>query len=163
MRAIDDTHHWKYTFMFRREHLMDRAQATQARAETTPDYHLVRNRSNRYLQDRDEMKNSTFLGMGAAFQVHDTWATEGAGPIQDRTQEHLTPADSGIAISRQMVMKAIDDVREGLDPFGVIRDPAQNVFPYFFAWSGPVPPGTNWKDHLADLERSRFKELQPAR
>jgi hypothetical protein len=126
--GIDDTHHWKYTFMFRRDAPMDRAQVAQARAETTPDYHLVRNRSNRYLQDREEMKTSTFLGMGRAFQVHDTWATEGGGPIQDRTQEHLTQGDIAIVTARKLLLAAIQDVQAGRDPRNVVRDPAANRY-----------------------------------
>lgn len=49
-------------------------------------------------------------------------------------------------------MKAIQDVQEGLDPFGVIRDPEENEFPFIFAWGGTVPPDVNWKDHIAQLE-----------
>jgi phthalate 4,5-dioxygenase len=147
--AIDDTHHWKYTIMFRRGGPMDRAQNLGARADLTPDYRLVRNKSNRYLQDREEMKAKTFLGVGFAFQVHDAWATEGAGPVQDRTQEHLTQGDIAIVTTRKLLMAAIKDVAEGKDPRNVIRDPAKNTYSDLVLRSQLIPKSqdhrTFWK------------------
>ena len=47
--------------------------------------------------------------------------TEGAGLIQDRTQEHLGYTDRGIVAMRKMILQAISDVQTGKDPPGVIR------------------------------------------
>jgi phenylpropionate dioxygenase-like ring-hydroxylating dioxygenase large terminal subunit len=153
--AIDDTHHWKYTIMFRRGGPMDKQQTMQARADTTQDYHLVRNKANRYLQDREEMKATTFLGMGSAFQVHDTWATEGAGPIQDRTQEHLTPGDIAIVTARKLLLAAIKDVQDGRDPRNVVRDEDANRYADLVLMSRVIPIETDhrtfWKEEPREM------------
>jgi hypothetical protein len=133
---IDDTHHWKYWITASAKPI-DRESALSGRADLTADYRLTRNRGNRYLQDRAEMMEETWSGLGRVFQPHDTCVTEGAGPIQDRTQEHLANSDMGIAAARKLMLKAIRDVQEGRDPPHVIRDPMQNVYPDLWG-------GTNW-------------------
>ncbi len=57
-------------------------------------------------------------------QDHMAWETQ--GPIADRTQERLGNADDGIVKLREMMKREIEKVQKGLDPLGVIRDPAQN-------------------------------------
>lgn len=136
---IDDTHHWKYTFMFRRSRPLEREMVARGRAGVTPDYHMTRNKANRYLQDREEMKNGSFLGMGMAFQVHDTCATEGAGTIQDRTQEHLGYGDIAMVTARKILLGAIRDVQEGRDPPHVVRQASENRFPDLVVDSGLIP------------------------
>lgn len=153
---IDDTHHWKYYFVFDADQPLDKDAARAGRAPVTADYKSFRHKANRYLQDRESMRTESYSGIGFINQPHDLCVIEGAGAIQDRTQEHLTPADSGIVASRKLIMKGIQDVQEGLDPQGVLRDAAQNAFPYIFAWGGPLPPDTGWKEHIAQLERSLY-------
>ncbi|HLG73982.1 MAG TPA: hypothetical protein VK009_26485, partial [Chloroflexota bacterium] len=55
-------------------------------------------------------------------QDHMAWETQ--GPIADRTNEHLSYSDRGVAMLRRMLRENIDRVEQGLDPLGVIRDPA---------------------------------------
>jgi phenylpropionate dioxygenase-like ring-hydroxylating dioxygenase large terminal subunit len=159
---IDDTQHWKYTWIFRADGPLDKEVTRRGRAEMFADYRPVRNKSNRYLQDRESMRAESYSGVGIINQPQDLCVLEGAGPIQDRTQEHLTSADSGIVVSRQMVMKAIQDVQEGRDPFGVLRNPDENRFPYIFAWGGDLPHDVNWKDHIANLEADLYGALPAA-
>ncbi len=156
--AIDDTHHWKYTFTFRRDERIDQVATAGARADVDESYHLIRNKSNRYLQDREQMKKDTFIGMGMAFQVHDTCATEGAGPIQDRTQEHLTQGDIAIVTARKLLLAAIKDVQAGRDPRHVIRDPSANHFPDLVVRSSVIPSS---EDHRT-FWKSEPRELAPA-
>lgn len=52
------------------------------------------------------------------------WETQGM--LTDRSQEHLGVGDEGIIALRKLLREQIDRVRQGLDPLGVIRDPAQN-------------------------------------
>ena len=52
------------------------------------------------------------------------WETQ--GPIADRTRERLTSSDRGVIMLREVMMREIKKVQHGLDPMGVIRDPAQN-------------------------------------
>jgi phthalate 4,5-dioxygenase oxygenase subunit len=48
--------------------------------------------------------------------VHDQWAVESMGGVQDRTREHLGYSDRIITAARRMFFRAIDDVAEGRDP-----------------------------------------------
>ncbi len=52
------------------------------------------------------------------------WVTQGA--IADRTQEHLGASDKGVVMYRRVLKREMDKVRQGLDPIGVLRDPARN-------------------------------------
>ncbi|MEA2641836.1 MAG: phthalate 4,5-dioxygenase [Chloroflexota bacterium] len=124
---IDDTHHWKFTFGFNRVAPMDRERwRAQNTGEVQLDYHLRRERANRYLQDREEMQTRSFIGLGPFFAAHDAYAVEGPGPIQDREQEHTGTTDKAIVMARLQLLKGIQDVREGRDPLHVIRAPAEN-------------------------------------
>ena len=57
-------------------------------------------------------------------QDHLAWETQ--GPIADRTRERLATSDRGIVLLREVMKREILRVQQGLDPKGVIRDPAQN-------------------------------------
>jgi 5,5'-dehydrodivanillate O-demethylase len=57
-------------------------------------------------------------------QDHMAWETQGA--IMDRTCERLTASDRGVILFRQVMMREMDRVQQGLDPMGVIRDAAHN-------------------------------------
>jgi hypothetical protein len=55
--------------------------------------------------------------------IHDQWAVESMGPIQDRTREHLGTTDKVILANRRQLLSAIDAVQAGgTAPFGA--DPA---------------------------------------
>jgi 5,5'-dehydrodivanillate O-demethylase oxygenase subunit len=75
---------------------------------------------------------------GVYKRVEDAWwnlytheqdrvAQESQGVIADRTREHLASSDQGIIMLRRMIKESIDAVRQGRDPVGVIRDPAENT------------------------------------
>ncbi|HUN51065.1 MAG TPA: aromatic ring-hydroxylating dioxygenase subunit alpha, partial [Candidatus Sulfotelmatobacter sp.] len=72
-----------------------------------PDYRPRLNRTNNYGFDAAEQKTATFTGMGADINVHDTWAIESQGRIQDRTREHLGHSDKVIVRYRRMLREAI--------------------------------------------------------
>src|SRR5207245_1926766 len=57
---IDDETHWRYGIAFRRSLPLAKDEMRRAEAEIAPNYHLIRNRANRYLQDRAEMQTQTF-------------------------------------------------------------------------------------------------------
>jgi hypothetical protein len=122
---IDDTHHWRYSMTFKLSGPVDPRHVSARESVTDEHFRFYRTRENRYLQDREEMKTDTFAGFGPVFVTGDHWATETAGAIQDRTQEHLAPSDSGLVAVRQALLGAIKDVQEGRDPPNVIRNPEQ--------------------------------------
>lgn len=77
---------------------------------TVPDYAPRKNAENNYNYDPREQKFETYTGMGLDINVHDQWAVEGMGPIQDRTQEHLGRSDVAIIRYRRMLRRAIADL-----------------------------------------------------
>jgi len=150
---IDDTHHWKYTFVSSRTKALEKARIRRGRLEMTPDYKALRSKANRYQQDRSTMAES-YTGIGLVFQAQDMCAVEGAGAIQDRSQEHLTANDAPVVVSRKLLLKGLNDIAEGRDPPNVKRDPGSNRFPRMFAYTGVVPSDTDWRAHvrLVDAE-----------
>jgi phthalate 4,5-dioxygenase oxygenase subunit len=149
---IDDDHHWKYTFVYSAETPLDEKIINRERSEMRPDYRLVRNAANRFMQDRESMKTKTFAGMGAGFQAHDAFATASQGAIQDRTDEHLVSSDKAIVAARKLLEKAIRDVQEGREPPHVIREPSQNRLPHLLVISDMIPSAGDWKEYTRKLE-----------
>jgi 5,5'-dehydrodivanillate O-demethylase len=52
------------------------------------------------------------------------WITQGA--VADRTREHLGASDKGVSMYRRLLRREIKKMEQGLDPMGVVRDPAKN-------------------------------------
>ena len=148
---IDDTHHWKYTFTFERKKTLDKEVMRRGRSDMTSDYKPLRNKSNRYLQNRESMTNESYTGIGFVFQAHDLCVVEGAGQIQDRTQEHLTSSDMAIMAARKLLLGAIKDVQEGRDAPHVVRDPKANHFLHLVTRGEVIPSSTDWKGYVARL------------
>ncbi len=55
----------------------------------------------------------TYTGMGLDINVHDQWAVESMGRIQDRRVEHLGRTDVGIITYRRLLRAAIARVEAG--------------------------------------------------
>jgi phthalate 4,5-dioxygenase len=147
---IDDTHHWRYDIVFRRSAPMDEKDIQRNQEildELTANHKPIRNKANRYLQDRESMKSWSFSGMGRIFNVQDTAIVEGCGPIADRTQEFLGPADKAIIAARRMVLRAIRDLDAGREPPHVIRHAEANRFPHLMIVSEVITDGSDWKSY----------------
>jgi hypothetical protein len=142
---IDDKDHWKYTFDFNKKGSIEPEIIERNRAAKTSDYRPMRNRQNRYLQNRESMKTESYCGMGSVFQDQDSCAAEGMGPILDRTREHLVPSDVAIVIGRKFLLKAIQDVEEGRDPPNVVREAQANRFDNVVTTSGTIPVSQDWR------------------
>jgi 5,5'-dehydrodivanillate O-demethylase oxygenase subunit len=61
-----------------------------------------------------------------ASHEQDRAAQESQGVIADRTKEFLAPSDRTIVLLRKMLLDSIAAIEAGRDPFGLVRDPAQN-------------------------------------
>ncbi len=144
---IDDTLYWKFRITFDVANPVDkeRMQAEDAK-EIGLDYRHRRTEANRFMQDRDEMKTRSFIGMGPNFQVPDLRATNSEGPIQDRTTEHLGYTDKALTAARRQLLAAIRDMQEGNEPPYVLRDADQNHFHHLLAVNEVVPSSVNWKN-----------------
>lgn len=131
---IDDYTHWRWHFAVRRDAPIDETSRMRRYSEEyEKPYFLKRKKSNRYLQDRSKL-GENFTGMGTNFNVHDAFATETQGPIQDRTREHLATTDVALLAARKLMLKAIDDVKAGRRPQGVLSDGDPNDFRHFISF-----------------------------
>jgi hypothetical protein len=54
--------------------------------------------------------------MGFDINIHDQWACESQGPIQDRTKENLGTTDKGIVLYRRLLLDAINKSERGEHP-----------------------------------------------
>jgi phenylpropionate dioxygenase-like ring-hydroxylating dioxygenase large terminal subunit len=142
---IDDHVHWKYTFTFNRSEPLDKRSYASGR-EITPDYRLVRTGANRYLQDRGEMKDRTFAGLGTSFVAHDACATETMGSIQDREDEHLGATDKAIVMARLLLLRAIRAVENGGEAPHVVRQPEINRHPLLGAVDLEISDAFDWRN-----------------
>lgn len=112
---VDDVNCYWYAIFTSFAGPVDKQQMRAQRLELyeLPDYIPRKNKSNNYGFDPNEQKTRTYTGMGDDINVHDQWAVESQGPIQDRTREHLGSTDKGIINYRSMLMKAIDQAEAG--------------------------------------------------
>ena len=109
---IDDENCYWFTIFtsFQNPVNKDVMREQRLKEHTLPNYAPRKNKSNEYHYDPAEQATLTYTGMGLDINVHDQWAVEGMGPIQDRTQEHLGRSDVAIIRFRRMLRKAIRDV-----------------------------------------------------
>ena len=83
--------------------------------KTLPDYLPKAGRHHSWGYSAAEQRTSTFLGMGEDdINVHDQWAVESMGPIQDRTREHLGTSDVAIIRWRRLMLDSVRRFQEGV-------------------------------------------------
>jgi phthalate 4,5-dioxygenase oxygenase subunit len=125
---IDDGQHWKYTLIYRHDGPVDKDfLSNRLFVDMARTHHSPRNAENRYLQDREEMKRVSFLGIGKNFFDHDKLAVESQGRIMDRSDEHLGTTDRPVILMRKQLLRAVADVAEHRDPQFVEREGAANA------------------------------------
>ena len=135
---------------------VDRARMRAQRLENyaLPDYLPKKGRQNDYGFDPDEQASKTYTGMGEDINVHDQWAVESQGPIQDRTRETLASSDKAIAANRRLLMRAMAAVEEGKRPALLQEDATAGL-------TGPgtidtMAPAATWESHWRQaVERRR--------
>lgn len=130
---IDDESHYRFEFFYSRNKPMDKERLRKNREKNVaPDHRHVRRAENRYMQDREDMKNGgSWSGMGLHFPSQDAFAIETQGAIQDRTKEMLGSSDIVITAVRRTLMNAIKDIEDGKPAPGQIRDPSRGIFADF--------------------------------
>jgi phenylpropionate dioxygenase-like ring-hydroxylating dioxygenase large terminal subunit len=156
---IDDSSHWVYRVQFERVVPIDKERIRRVRG-INPDFRRTRTRANRYLQDRDEMKGQSFAGLGTSFPEQDACVTEGAGLIQDRTQEHLGYNDQCIVAARQMLLRAIRTVEQGGEAPLACWEASENRAPAIVAWSRELPASVDYRAYCKETERD-VRACQP--
>ena len=91
----------------------EKMRAQRLAEHTLPNYVPIRNKTNQYGYDAEEQENYTYTGMGMDINVHDQWACESMGPVQDRTKEHLGTTDKAISAYRRLLLQTILKVEQG--------------------------------------------------
>ena len=113
-----------------------------------PDYAPLKGRHNHWGFDPEEQRTRTYLGMGEEdINLHDQWAVESMGAIQDRTREHLGTTDKVIMANRRTLLKAIETVRAGGRPPMALIGETEAA-----ALTGPdtidcIAPAAGWEEH----------------
>ncbi len=124
-------------------------------------WRLAANQSNDYDLDREVQRTKNFSGV-ATVHNQDQAMTESMGPIQNRTQEHLGPADRTIVTARQALLHAARDLSErGIVPVTVDHPDLYETR------SGRIvlPRDVDWAE-ATEQKRTAFSEWQaqaPAR
>ncbi len=131
---------------------------------TLPDYKPRVGKANAYGFNADEQLKATYTGMGNDINVHDQWAVESPGPIQDRTREHLGTTDKGIIAYRKLLVEAIEKSAAGEKPLMVLDESAAGELTGPPSIDGIGPTGT-WNDYWqeADMKRRRASTWAGAR
>ena len=110
-----------------------------------PDYKPIVGRDNGWGFNADEQRRQTFTGMGFDINIHDQWACESQGRIQDRTRENLGSTDKGIALYRRLLLDAIQKDQAGEKPLMVLDPAAARALP-----GPPAVDGIGPTDRLDD-------------
>jgi phenylpropionate dioxygenase-like ring-hydroxylating dioxygenase large terminal subunit len=154
---VDDTHTYWYTVFTSFGGPVDKEAMRSQRLQyiSLPDYIPKAGRHNSWGFNPDEQLTRTYLGMGEDdINVHDQWAVESMGAIQDRTLEHLGTSDKVIMANRRNLLKAIEAVRSGGLAPGV-ADGAQAG-----AMAGPdtvdgIAPAGTWPEWWREQARAK--------
>jgi phthalate 4,5-dioxygenase oxygenase subunit len=150
---IDDQSHWKYAFLFSRERPLTDELRNRIRVELGDDNLLKRNRANRYLQDRATMTTQTFSGMGFHFQAQDAFATESQGSVQNRTEEHLVSSDKPLVAARKLLLRAINDVRDGRHAPYLASEPDTTAAAEIVVLSEVIAGDANPREYVKNLTK----------
>jgi phenylpropionate dioxygenase-like ring-hydroxylating dioxygenase large terminal subunit len=124
--------------------LKDSGNNFQGDVDPANNFRSIRNRDNNYMLDRDIQKNQTFTGI-RGINAQDRAIQESMGPIVDRTQEFLGPADIAIVAARKLLEQAIETVKDDGEPLGVAP-----TYYNIRAAQDTYGKDDNWKDALMD-------------
>jgi phthalate 4,5-dioxygenase oxygenase subunit len=113
---------------------------------TLPDYKPRVGKANAYGFNAAEQRTTTYTGMGDDINVHDQWAVESQGTIQDRTREHLAQSDKGITAYRKLLFEAIKTSESGAVPLMVLDEHAARAIDGPGTIDGLGPTG-DWEAH----------------
>lgn len=114
---------WNWTYSYGPEPLTEDEKFQQATGngsnavDWSNDFRSFANQRNSWKMDREIQRTQNFSGIPGT-NTQDRAVQESMGPIVDRTQEHLGPADRAIVFARRLLMEAARDVSEGREPRG---------------------------------------------
>ncbi len=166
---VDDTRTYWYSVFTSFAGPVDKEAMREQRLRYVelPDYVPKSGRHNQWGFNPEEQLTQTYLGMGEEdINVHDQWAVESMGPIQDRTREHLGTSDKVIMANRRMLLRAIDTVQTGGTAPGVADAAVAETVAGPDTVDGIAPAGTWptwWRDQVrAKRDRAPWIDKAPA-
>ncbi len=127
---VDDEHIITFQYSYNGERPLtseERARAVdtmelQRVKYTLPDggiidtFRSVRAPENDYLIDREMQRKQNYTGI--PFGRHQDFAmTDSMGGVSDRTREHLGTSDTAIIAARRILLRAVRDLQEGIEPY----------------------------------------------
>jgi len=135
---------------------VDQAKMRAQRLELyeLPEYRSRKNKSNDYGFDPHEQATATYTGMGNDINVHDQWAVESMGRIQDRTREHLGQSDKAIIQYRRLLREQIEKVASGEPPM-LFLDPAEARSVQGPATMDGIGPTRGWEAYWREVDVRR--------
>lgn len=158
---IDDVNCYWYAIFTSFTHPMDKKSMREQREVLyeLPDYRPRVGRHNDYGYSWDEQRRATYTGMGEDINVHDQWAVESQGRIQDRTREHLGTTDKAIVAYRKMLLDQIRKCTAGEKVF-LELDQASADGVRGPATIDGVGPLSDWQSFWVDAVDGRAKAAQ---
>ena len=135
---------------------VDKRKMTDQRLELyeLPHYVSRKNKANDYGFDPHEQQHSTYTGMGADINVHDQWAVESMGRIQDRTREHLGQSDKAIIQYRKLLREQIDKVAGGGTPMLTLDERGARAIQGPGTMDG-IGPSRGWETYWMEVDVAR--------
>jgi phenylpropionate dioxygenase-like ring-hydroxylating dioxygenase large terminal subunit len=119
---IDDEQSWNFRVRWNddrpltAQELEDYHKGGISLPETDPATFIpVENKDNDYLVDRKRQGSVSMTGIKSISQ-QDRAVNESMGPIYDRTQEHLGTTDVGVVALRKILIRAVRQLQEGIEP-----------------------------------------------
>ncbi len=152
----DETCYW-YAIFTSYAKPVDKAKMTAQRLELyeLPKYVSRKNKANDYGFDPHEQKHETYTGMGTDINVHDQWAVESMGRIQDRTREHLGQSDKAIIQYRRVLREQIEKVRGGGgEPLMYLDAKSARAIQGPGTMDG-IGPSTGWETYWMEVDVAR--------
>jgi phthalate 4,5-dioxygenase len=118
-------------------------------------FRALRNGRNNWGIDRQVQKRETFSGIEGV-NTQDRAVQESMGPIVDRSEEYLGPADKAIIAMRRLLLQAVKTVQSGGDP------PASDDSYYSLrALERILPEGVDWRETMLPLMYPAEAQREP--
>ncbi|MDQ0512909.1 aromatic ring-hydroxylating dioxygenase subunit alpha [Ancylobacter amanitiformis] len=154
---IDDENCYWYAIFTSFSAPVDKQKMRDQRLElyALPDYVSRRNKANDYGFDPHEQANETYTGMGLDINVHDQWAVESMGAIQDRTREHLGQSDKAIIQYRRLLRQEIEKAVSGSAPPLLVLDGAHARSIQGPATMDGIGPTAGWEIYWMEVDVKR--------
>ncbi len=148
---IDDGASWLYILNMRNRPFGD-DEREGLRSWVEADYRRKRNLHNDYLIDRGLQRLQLYSGIAALNPAEqDGCATETMGAVCDRSKEHLGYSDKTIVALRKMLLDALSDMADAIEPPHVIRHQRDGDFSRLRSVKGILPAASDWHEMMVGL------------